>query len=72
MTTNNTRERNYTHMREVTKEEFFAVIGPTDVVVHIEGRWSETHGYFSEFQTRTRRVVGVCWGASKRTYKLAA
>lgn len=41
-------------MRQVTKEEFFAAVGPRDV----HPRPHKTH---SEWETRERRVVGRSW-----------
>jgi hypothetical protein len=42
------------NMREVTKEQFFAVMGPLDVNPR-PGR------DFSEWETRDRRVIGRSW-----------
>lgn len=45
--------------REVSKEEFFRVIGPQDVSPSIvSGKWP----YTSNFVTRNRQVRGKCVG----------
>lgn len=47
-------------MKQVTSKEFYAVIGPKDVITSVLGRYDDPTGYRVEFKTRCGdRLVGV-------------
>jgi hypothetical protein len=50
-------------MVQVTKTDFFAYVGPRDIVVSAQGSSGTKHGLYCNFETRHRQLVGRVFGA---------
>ena len=46
-------------LKEVSKEDFFKVIGPLDVNPYPQGKWDDLGGYKSLWKLRNGELVGV-------------
>lgn len=61
-------------MKPVTKEEFFAIIGPRDIHPKVDPSSLKFRWHISHWETPGRKVVGLSrsdsWGIEEPTYQL--
>ena len=46
-------------LKEVSKEDFFKVIDPLDVIPYPQGKWDDLGGYKNILKLRNGELVGV-------------
>lgn len=46
-------------LKEVSKEDFFKVIGPLDVNPYPQGKWDNLGGYKNLWKLRNDKLVGI-------------
>lgn len=51
-------------MVPVTKEQFYSVIGPRDIVLTAKGSSNGPYGIYVDFKTRSGEIVGKYFGRS--------
>ena len=57
-------------MKEVTKAEFFAAVGPRDIITEAVGRSRDELGIFSIFKTRNHIEIGRVYSKPVKQYLL--
>lgn len=56
--------RSYPGWAQISKEEFFAIVGRLDVHPSPQGPWDNRYGYVSHWKLRDEHVIGLSDGGT--------